>query len=390
MKIKKPWWVDYAAYFPRQGEIKVSNKYQLRAKLAKRLRLSREARVRLAYINFYETKGKRNASLTCRRFGISRKTFYKWHKRFDDRDLTTLENYSRAPKTRRKWEVTRLQETRIIKLRKKYLRWGKMKLKIKYQQEYGEEISSWRIQKVIEKHQLYYDVPKQQKKRRRKKSQKRRIQTLQIKKRAGFLLHLDTIVQHYEGVRRYIITAIDDLSRIGYARMYPGIGSQNAADFLKRLNYLLERQIENVHHDNGSEFHKHFRRACEELGIPQYWSRVRKPKDNAKLERFNRTLQEEFMELRMMNDPVTDVPGVNRELTEWLIVYNFERPHEALDYEVPWQYARKFCKVLPMYSSSTDSSTPAKIVSHQHQIKNVNGSTAAVGIGPRIIAVIPR
>ena len=313
--------------------------------------LSCEAPVRLSFINFYETKG--NASLTCRRYGISRKTFYKWDERFNDRNLLSLEDKSKAPKKRRKWQVTREQEMRIIKIRKKYLRWGKMKLKIEYANEYGEEISSWKIQRVIEKHQLYYDVPKQQKKRRRKKSQKRRIQTLQIRKRMGFLIHLDTIVQYYEGTRRYIITAIDDLSRIGYSRMYKGIGSRNAADFLKRLNYLLEGQIENVHHDNGSEFHKHFVKACEDLKIPQYWSRIRRPKDNAKLERFNRTLQEEFMELDMTADPVDEVGEVNRELTEWLITYNFKRLHQALDYEVPWEYARRYSQVLPMYSSST-------------------------------------
>ena len=350
-----PWWIKYACYFPTKAKdgCRVTSKYHLRTKLAKTMGLSRETLVRLSYINFYETKAKGNVSLTCRRYGISRKTFYKWHKRFNDRNLLSLENESKAPKKRRKWQVSWEQERRIIKIRKKYLRWGKMKLKVEYENEYGEKISSWKIQKVIEKHQLYYDVPKQQKKRRRKKSQKRRIQTLQIKKRMGFLIHLDTIIQYYDGARRYIITAIDDLSRIGYARMYKGIGSQNAADFLKRLNYLLEGRIENVHHDNGSEFHKHFIKACEELGIPQYWSRVRRPKDNSKLERFNRTLQEEFTEFSMLADPADQIDKVNQELTEWLIVYNFRRPHQALDYETPWEYARRYCKVLPMYSSST-------------------------------------
>ncbi|MBN2222916.1 MAG: transposase, partial [Vallitaleaceae bacterium] len=292
-------------------------------------------------------------ALTCRRYGISRKTFYKWYNRFNNRNLLSLEDQSRAPKRRRKWEITREQEARIVKLRKKNLRWGKMKLWIRYREKYGEEISSWKVQRVIEKHQLYYNVPKQTRKRRKKKSQKRRIQTLKVKKRTGFLIHLDTIVQYYEGTRRYIITAIDDVSRIGYARMYNGIGSQNAADFLKRLNYLLEGKIENVHHDNGSEFHKHFAKACADLKIPQYWSRVRRPKDNAKLERFNRTLQEEFMDLDLMADPIDQIDVVNRELTEWLIIYNFKRPHQALDYKVPWEYASLYSQVLPMYSSSS-------------------------------------
>jgi len=40
-------------------------------------------------------------------------------------------------------------------------------------------------------------------------------------------------------------------------------------------------------------------------------------------------------------------------LTEWLVEYNFERPHQSLDYLTPIEFTQKYTKVLPMWSSST-------------------------------------
>lgn len=48
---------------------------------------------------FYETKVERNARLTCRHFFIPLKTFYKWQKRFDKKNLRTLEDGHPHPKT---------------------------------------------------------------------------------------------------------------------------------------------------------------------------------------------------------------------------------------------------------------------------------------------------
>lgn len=43
----------------------------------------------------------------------------------------------------------------------------------------------------------------------------------------------------------------------------------------------------------------------------------------------------------------------NRNLTEWLVEYNFRRPHQALGYLPPINFSFKYHKVLPMYPSST-------------------------------------
>jgi transposase InsO family protein len=321
-------------------------------KVAKTLKLSREACRRLEWLIYYETAACRNASLACRHFGLSRKVFYGWRGRFDPSNLCSLEDRSRAPHRKRRREITPQEESRIIALRKAHIRWGKMKLQRLYWNIYGEPISSWKIQYTIQKYRLYYHPVrnfKLQAKRRRNQA-KKRITELTRRPFPGYLIALDCIVVYWFNTKRYILTAIDTVSKIAFARMYTTKSSRSAADFLRRMFYLLDGSVLNALHDNGSEFLKEFIAACRELRIEQYWTRVKTPTDNPMDERFNRTLQEEFIALgNLIPDPVQ----FNQRLTEWLIEYTFVRPHQALGYDTPWEFYQKTAKVLPMYSSRT-------------------------------------
>jgi len=331
----------------------VINRYEHWRKVAKYLKLSQHACLRLEWIIYYQTTAKRNVSLACRHFGLkTRKTFYQWYQRFDETNLRSLEERSRAPQNKRQREINPLQEQRIIKLRKEHLRWGKEKLAIIYQSTFNEKVSSWKIQKTIERYHLYYHPLKAarlQSKRKRAKT-KKRITELKQKPILGFTIHLDTIVIYWNGVKRYIITAIDHFTKVSFARMYTTNSSYSAADFLYRLDYLLDHKIINTHTDNGSEFQKNFGRAIEELGLTHYFSRPRTPKDNPSNERFNRTLKEEFIQ---MGNFTPDLDVFNHNLTEWLIEYNFIRPHHSLDKLAPIIYAQKYHQLFPMYPSHT-------------------------------------
>lgn len=148
----------------------------------------------------------------------------------------------------------------------------------------------------------------------------------------------------YDGI--IIFTAIDHYSKVAFARMYKNANSYNAADFLNRLLYLIDGRIENIQTDNGSEFEKCFNQGCRKLNLQRYYNRPRTPKDNPASERFNKTLQDEFIDLGNFNP---DAAVFNGNLTEWLIEYNFQRPHETLNYETPINFNR----VSPMYPSST-------------------------------------
>lgn len=340
----------YFFFFKATSHLKPFTGEGLRGE-AKKRKLSKEAFKRLEWMIYLQIKD--NAALTARHFGVSPKTIFKFKKRFFHQGLKGLEDISRRPLRTRVWTVTSLEEVRIRRLRRKYLRSGKMKLTKYYQQEYGESISSWKIQRVIERHHLYYHPTATARKRRNylRGQIKKRITQAPASQTLASLFHADTIVLYWNNTYRYILTAIDDLTRIGYARMYLYHSSKDASDFLKRLQYLLTVPIQAIHTDNGSEFAKEFKSACTRLNIERYFSRVRTPRDNAMLERFNRTLKEEFIDI---NDTSTTIEEFNQLLTEWLIDYNFKRPHQSLAYLTPMEYADTIPKPLPMYSSSTE------------------------------------
>lgn len=337
--------------------IQLLDKYERWRKVAKILEVSRPARQRLQWIIHYYQQ-QHNASLTCRHFGIARKTFYKWYREFDEDNLYSLyklEGKNKAPKRVRQRQITPGEESRIIALRRAHLRWGKMKLKRLYENTYNEPISSWKIQRVIEVWGLYKNPQKTTRvarKRARSRSQhKKKLTELQDLKRhqktAGYIICMDVVTVYWNGLKRYFFTAIDKYGKVAFARMYVHKSSQSATDFLQRLYYLLDGQVPRVGHDNGGEFKKLFGAACEGLNIEQYWSRPRTPRDNPDNERFNRTLREEFLEEGNFSpDPAV----CNRRLTEWLVEYNFIRPHESLKYQTPVERS----KVLPMYSSCTE------------------------------------
>ena len=332
----------------------VKNKYERWKKVVKVLKLSKNANQRLSWIIYYYTKTNQNTSLTCRHFGITRSKWYFWFNRFNENNLRTLETNSTAPIRKRQREYTNIQYERTVKIRKGFVRYGKIKILDRYEKIYPDNnnISLWKVQCIIQDSGIYYNPKKKERtvNKRLKTDNKRRIQELKKKPKAGYLVCLDTIVRNINGQRRYIVTAIDKHSKIAYAKMYNSHSSNCTKDFLIRLNYLLNDKIENIQTDNGSEFQKHFSKACKKLNLDRYYSRVRTPKDNAICERFNRTLKEEFIQLGNLTD---DVNIFNKNLTNWLIEYNFHRPHQTLKYMTPIGFTQKYSKVSKKYSSNT-------------------------------------
>jgi len=326
--------------------------------IADKIGLSPKGRMRLEWMIFYETAGNKNAYDTAKHFGIAPKTFYKWFNRFDNGKVKKLKDEKKRPKNVRHWEVTPHEECRIMKLRNENMHYGKSKIKKLYKDDYGEEISTWKIERVIRRHGMYPDQIKAEKQRAKLKNtvKRNRIQKLDIREEHWFLLHLDTIVIYWGSVKRYILTAIDHHGKIAYARMYTTKSSRSAKDFLYRLHYLIDADILNIQTDNGSEFFKEFEDALEQLSILHWFSRPRTPKDNSVVERFNQTLQYEWL-----NDGnfTPNINEFNRTLTEWLEEYNFKRPHQSLDYMSPFEYLestlRQQQKLLPMYSARTSN-----------------------------------
>jgi hypothetical protein len=94
------------------------------------------------------------------------------------------------------------------------------------------------------------------------------------------------------------------------------------------------------------------------LGSQRYFSRVKTPKDNPEIEKFNGILEYEWLyNFNLSLDP----EEFNSRLTEWLIENEFNRPYQSLAYQTPVEYiGKEFAKishqVLPMWSASTRAS----------------------------------
>ena len=161
---------------------------------------------------------------------------------------------------------------------------------------------------------------------------RKRIQELVIRREPHFLVQVDTVVRYIAGTKRYIFTAIDQVTKLAYARMYPSGSSQSAADFLQRLWILFGARIRNLQTDNGSEFAGAFTEACREFGVERYFSRVKTPKDNAAEECFNETLDVEFLRDGTLD---SNVQRFKAKLAPWLVEYNSVRPHATLSYLTP-------------------------------------------------------
>jgi|GEM_PF-851334 len=104
----------------------VKGSYQL-SRLA--IDLSKEAQVRLSWFDSYRNH-QYNARLTCRHFGISPQTFYRWQKRYDLHHRKTLETRSRRPKRVRQPAYTLAQIEAVRKVRECYPHRGKDKLAV--------------------------------------------------------------------------------------------------------------------------------------------------------------------------------------------------------------------------------------------------------------------
>ena len=104
---------------------------------------------------------------------------------------------------------TLIQEERIRHLRNRHPYYGKKKLKVLYEKEYSEEISTWKIKRVIRRHKLYPDKKKadkiSRKRARARQKPRKRITPLVKEGRPCFLFHIDTIVIYWDSLKRPIL-----------------------------------------------------------------------------------------------------------------------------------------------------------------------------------------
>jgi len=302
--------------------------------------ISHEANKRLKWFDYYEGVG-RNARKTCRHFGISPDTFYRWKRRYRPKDLTTLEEHSRRPKRVRRPSWTTEMVEAVLALREKYPTWGKAKLAVLLA-ESGIMVSVSMVGRILRylKERGVLREPVRNHISARKRPPKRPYAVRKpkdyIAKMPGDIVQVDTMdVRPLPGVDFKHFAARDIISRWDVFDVSSRATAASAARFITSITERMPFTVKAIQVDGGSEFQSIFEETCQTLGIRLFVLPPRSPKLNGHVERSNRTHAEEFYEV---TDSEFDLPVLTPALRKWEIVYNTVRPHQALDYLTPHQY----------------------------------------------------
>lgn len=162
----------------------------------------------------------------------------------------------------------------------------------------------------------------------------------------------DTIEKIIHGSRRYVITFTDVFSRFSLAWATRSHASKAAKEFFDLVTFLFPFPFTYVLTDNGSEFMRHFDEELKRIHLTHWHTYPKTPKMNTHAERFNRSLQEEYIDYHEgeLLDPAT----FNIGLMKHLLWHNTERPHFGLKLQTPVNFIinnnPKDCK---MYLTNT-------------------------------------
>jgi hypothetical protein len=129
----------------------------------------------------------------------------------------------------------------------------------------------------------------------------------------------------------FVHAAVDDHSRLAYAEIHPDDSGATSASFLQRAGMFFASHgiaVREVMTDNAFAYrlHRGFQDTVAELGATQVFIRPYRPQTNGKVERFNRTLLEEWAYVR----PYRSNGARARLLEGWVHLYNHHRSHTAL------------------------------------------------------------
>lgn len=305
--------------------------------------LSREARTRLSWMDFYrETK---NVALTCRRFGISRPSFYRWHRRYDPMDLTSLESHSHRPQHCRRPTWSFPLESKVLTLRLQFPRWGKDKLVVLLQRQ-GLSVSTSMVGRILahlKRCGHLVEAPRGGVPGSRRALRLRPYAVRKPKQYAvsapGDLIQVDTMaVRPIPGRVFTQFTARDLVTRWDVVQAHGRATAASATDFLDTLVHRMPFPIRALQVDGGSEFAAEFEQACQQRGLHLFVLPPRSPKLNGAVERANRTHTEEFYQVTPYS---LELRKLNRELRHWERIYNTVRPHQALGYLTPHQFLQQ-------------------------------------------------
>jgi putative transposase len=305
--------------------------------------ISKEAKLRLSWFDYYQQHD-HNARLTCRHFGISPQTFYRWLKRYDPKHPKTLESRSHRPSKVRQPTYSVDQIEAVRKIRERYPRWGKDKLAILLRRD-NYQISVSMVGRILkylkDRNILREPLVNSVSARKRWRSRPYAIRKPKEyqSRLPGDLVELDTLdVRPLPGLVLKHFSSYDVVSRWSVLGIFSQATAATAKRFLDDIQKRTPNPIKSIQIDGGSEFQSVFEEECKLRNIRLFVLPPRSPKLNGAVERANRTHTEEFYEV---TDSTFELADIRPKLLEWENICNTYRPNQALNYLTPLEYVEQ-------------------------------------------------
>src|SRR3989339_79662 len=262
--------------------------------------ITKEAETRLKILNYWKKYG---LKATRDAFGAKRSTLYGWWKVYKESGykIESLNPRSTARKNLNKRTIHPLILKEIKRLRlEECPNMGKEKVKKNLDKFCKKNklpvYSESKIGRIIKEKRIYHHRQKVYHNgqiKRLKKEKKQRLSKEFKAKIPGGLIEVDTVVR-------------------------------------------FDCNIKAIQTDNGSEFHKYFKEYLKENNIIHYWNYPGKPFRQGHIEKFNRTIQEEFVDWNYVL--LEDTNRFNEKMGNWINWYNTKRFHWGLNLETPVDY----------------------------------------------------
>ena len=275
-----------------------------------------EIQTRFKLIHEHECTGD-NVTDICSKYGISRKTYYKWKNRYIVQGIDGLNDRSRRPRNIRERKLTPDIEQIILALRLNSSRFGTTRIKFRLKRR-GVTLSSRTVYKVLKRHGV----------NRLSCKLKRKYMRFN-KKHPNAMVQMDILGPFYlrnSSTKNYIISCIDDCTRKAASRWTQRKRSTDVLDVLQdwiRTNGKPEK----VMHDNGRQLtSKTFRRYLIKNDIKDRPIPAAYPKLQGKVEAYNKIVKNEFLAV----EDISDVEYGKARYAMFVDAYNIDREHGAI------------------------------------------------------------
>jgi len=301
-----------------------------------------------------------NITYTCEVFCLSRTVYYKWLKRFSKLGYLGLQDKKKA-KPKMPNQIKPDKEKIILNYIIEYPTHGPRRIANELRQQ-NVTISETGIYNVLCRKQLNRRLDRlfyAQEKSDNPVVTERYLREVEKRKEnhihayySGYLFCQDTFyVGTIKGLGRiYQQTGIDAYAGFGFAKVYLDKKAVSAINFLNtrvlpiyRLFYI---PLDRILTDNGKEYTTHwasskheYEKFLKQNGIRHTKIKPRTPQSNGIVERFNRTLLEEFYQIAMMKKVYSSLSELQDDLDKFIYYYNFKRTNQGyrLKGKIPYQ-----------------------------------------------------